>query len=680
MAQLINSIAFIGGIGLGIFITIFPRFGEKSWHLLFLILPVCFSAGVQAFGARFLNSNDLFIISFAFIILAAGGGYLACAALKKPGKTPHVIPAGILAAILAALLFLITPDSHTAGFIPEGYIPTGPAGYIAAIFLLIISVIVLANIEQILRNSFETARWEIFLFLGIGALHTTIIYLSSRTLLYSTRDGLLYTEAIGLFHIMFLISGVLIAVAWKLSSGKAPIAVSHNVVYSFITLLSVGAYLIASSLIARMVERWGNVGLPVEVLIFLVSAVALAVALLGTGLRHKTRTWLRRNIFAGRYDYRQFWIEATERIQSINTPAETARALAEITHKALGAENVSVWLRLWNPTQLQLLISTGTAPISTEYDLRGIVEQLMNILEPVSLKDLDDKPNIALVKKFIADTGSVLLVPLQSGNRIVGALAVGKDPSGRKYTRESREFLRVLAGHAAGEFHKSDLLSSIVSAKEDEAFRSFSTFVLHDLKNFASTLSYIAQNAPRHHHNPEFQQDAFQSVYDTAEKMKRLCNSLKTFSGSLAADQKPADLNKIVRAVAESLHAGLQKHLMLDLPNIPQVSVDAEEVGRVLQNLLLNAREAISENGVITVKTRHYDDKIEIVVEDDGAGMSREFIENELFVPFHTTKSSGLGIGLFQSKKIMEAHHGGIYVESEEGHGTRIRLVFPIND
>ena len=258
---------------------------------------------------------------------------------------------------------------------------------------------------------------------------------------------------------------------------------------------------------------------------------------------------------------------------------------------------------------------------------------------------------------------------------LVGAAA---DRSGRPYDWEAREFLRALAGHAAGEFHKSDLLATLVEAKEDEVFRAFSTFVLHDLKNFASTLSYIAQNAPRHQHNPEFQKDAFQSVFDTAEKMKRLCNSLRTFSSSLAAEKKPADLNQIVRSVADTLDAGMSKNLELLLEDLRPVLVDSEEVKRVIQNLFLNAREAISDDGAIIVRTADLGEKIELSVQDNGKGMSREFIDKHLFLPFHTTKSGGLGIGLFQSKKIMEAHQGTILVESEEGKGTIIRLRFRV--
>jgi len=673
MIHWIEAIAFVFGIGLAALLASFPRFGAGARYLLFFIVPACLSSGVPAIVN--LSEQEAIRISFALVILSAGGGYLACSYLNRQAKRIYSVSVCILSLFLAASLYF-TPIVNESR-VPEGYFALGPAGYLSALFLLVISVVVLANLEQILRNSSETVRWELkFLFLGIASLYAAIIYISSQTLLFSPRSGLLFTGAIGLFHFMFLISCILIAISWKRSSGKTQIAVSHGAIYSSLTLLSVGVYLISSSLIARLASRWGDIGLPIEALIFLISAVVLAALILGTGLRHKTRAWIRRNVFAGRYDYRQFWLEATERIRSIDPPAITAQALADIVHKALGAIDVSVWIRLWNPNRLQLLSSQGAISTPSGQEVSGVIEELLEFSEPLSLEDLANNNGFTATQDFVKNSHASLLVPLLSSNRIVGVITVGSDRSGRQYDWEAREFLRALAGHAAGEFHKSDLLASLVEAKEDEAFRAFSTFVLHDLKNFASTLSYIAQNSPRHQQNPEFQKDAFQSVYDTAEKMKRLCNSLRTFSGSLAANKKLADLNQIVRSVADTLNVGLPELMPFESTDIPKVLLDEDEVARVLQNLLLNAREAISTDGAIIVRTSNRGEKVEVTVEDNGKGMSREFIGKELFVPFHTTKSGGLGIGLFQCKKIMEAHRGSIRVESEEGRGTKITLVF----
>jgi putative PEP-CTERM system histidine kinase len=681
MIHWIEGAAFCGGLALAVLLTLFPRFGPGSRQLLLLLLPVCLSAGVQALGSFFgiLPPQESFRLSFALIIFASAGGYFATSSLKRKAKWKYVIPVSAVSLLLVSLLYLANNPFPEDSRAPDEYIALGLAGYISALYILVLSVIVLANLEQILRNASETVRWELkFLFLGIGAFYVAVVYISSQVLLFPPRSGLLLTSTIGLLHVIFLISCFLIALSLKRGSERSKIAISQGAIYSSITLLSVGAYLIASSLIARWASRWGDIGVPTEALIFLISALFLTALFLGTGFRHRARAWIRRNIFAGRYDYRQFWLEATERLRSTDSPAAIAAALGDLVHRAVGSIDVSVWVRLWNPNRLRLLSALGIISEFPGKEAFGIAEELINISEPVSANDLDSMPDAQNTKEFAVKTHAALLVPLLSSNRIVGVITVGADRSGRPYNLEAREFLRVLAGHAAGEFHKSDLLATLVEAKEDEAFRAFSTFVLHDLKNFASTLSYIAQNAPRHQHNPEFQKDAFQSVYDTAEKMKRLCNSLKTFSTTLAPNKKTADLNQVIRSVADSFNVSLSKRLRLDLGDLKPVWIDAEEVERVFQNLLVNAREAISENGTITVKTRDLGEKIEASVQDDGKGMSREFIEKELFLPFHTTKSGGLGIGLFQSKKIMEAHGGSITVSSEEGKGTNISVTFPV--
>ena len=66
-------------------------------------------------------------------------------------------------------------------------------------------------------------------------------------------------------------------------------------------------------------------------------------------------------------------------------------------------------------------------------------------------------------------------------------------------------------------------------------------------------------------------------------------------------------------------------------------------------------------------------------IRDRGKGIPAAFLEKELFQPFHTTKGDGLGIGLFQSKKIVEAHQGTIEVQSQEGQGTVVQIILPLS-
>jgi signal transduction histidine kinase len=113
-----------------------------------------------------------------------------------------------------------------------------------------------------------------------------------------------------------------------------------------------------------------------------------------------------------------------------------------------------------------------------------------------------------------------------------------------------------------------------------------------------------------------------------------------------------------------------------DLRPLPQVIVDREQIKSVITNLLLNARDALGAAGRIEVRTSQEDGRAVLTVSDNGAGMSAEFVRNSLFRPFQSTKKKGLGIGMFQSRTVIEAHRGSIQVESQLGKGNTFRIYF----
>src|ERR1035441_7083631 len=100
---------------------------------------------------------------------------------------------------------------------------------------------------------------------------------------------------------------------------------------------------------------------------------------------------------------------------------------------------------------------------------------------------------------------------------------------------------------------------------------------------------------------------------------------------------------------------------------------------KVVTNLVLNAREAVLPSGEVRIETAQSNGWVILTVSDNGCGMSPEFLNRSLFRPFQTTKKSGLGIGMFQSKMIIEAHGGRIEVESQQGKGSIFRVLLPMN-
>ena len=85
-----------------------------------------------------------------------------------------------------------------------------------------------------------------------------------------------------------------------------------------------------------------------------------------------------------------------------------------------------------------------------------------------------------------------------------------------------------------------------------------------------------------------------------------------------------------------------------------------------------------ADRGEIHVSTGVAENFVVLPSRDQGCGMTEEFIRKELFRPFKTTKESGLGIGLYHSKVIVEAHRGRIEVESKPGEGSTFRVLLPI--
>jgi signal transduction histidine kinase len=211
-----------------------------------------------------------------------------------------------------------------------------------------------------------------------------------------------------------------------------------------------------------------------------------------------------------------------------------------------------------------------------------------------------------------------------------------------------------------------------------EAFQTMSTFFVHDLKNAASSLSLTLQNLPLHFDDPDFRQEALKGLANTAARINLQISRLGALRRKLDLKPVESDLNQLVTETLANLKAAPGVEVVKDLHPVPKVVVDREQLQNVVTNLLLNAQEAIAGRGRIHVKTGQREGRAILSVTDDGCGMSPNFLRDSLFRPFQTTKQRGLGIGMFQSKIIVEAHRGSIEVESEPGKGTKFGVTLPL--
>jgi len=263
--------------------------------------------------------------------------------------------------------------------------------------------------------------------------------------------------------------------------------------------------------------------------------------------------------------------------------------------------------------------------------------------------------------------------------QLAAFVALGKQLHGEAYGTDDCDLLRVIAHHVGTLLAHANLAEERQAAAELEALHRFSVFCLHDLKNLAARLSLVAQNAENHGKDPAFQESAMRTVADTAQKITTLMSklSLKSFKPMAVATPEPIDLSNLIDETVAPIRGEGQVGLYVSGEPVPPVMAVREHIYQVLLNVVLNAKQAIGQDGTICIVTGQQDGSVVVTVEDTGVGIPASKLST-LFRPSQSSRPGGLGIGLYQCKQIVEAHQGTIQMRSEEGKGTQVRIELPI--
>ena len=225
-------------------------------------------------------------------------------------------------------------------------------------------------------------------------------------------------------------------------------------------------------------------------------------------------------------------------------------------------------------------------------------------------------------------------------------------------------------------------LAHEAETRQLDSFVKLSAMLAHDLKNAIEGLSLMVHNMERHFDNPTFRAEAMQALTASTEKLRnlvtRLSNPVNTLSGEFKVPY-PTDLvpplRRVVSQIAEPLRH--QHEIDIQLPDSLFALVDGERIEKVMENLVLNAVEAMTnQRGKLTVTAGQEEPgKVFFSVADTGPGMSPEFLQQRLFRPFATTKARGVGLGLYTCREVVKANKGVIEVDSKLGSGTTFRVV-----
>ena len=229
-----------------------------------------------------------------------------------------------------------------------------------------------------------------------------------------------------------------------------------------------------------------------------------------------------------------------------------------------------------------------------------------------------------------------------------------------------------------------DQLAREAETRQFQSFVRLSAVLTHDLKNAIEALSLTVGNMERHFDNKDFRADAMKSLTGCTDNLRalvsRLSNPVTTLSGEHKRPQPSNLIPMLRRVISLTAEPASNKHeIKIDLPESLFALVDLTRMEKVVENLIINSREAMTkESGTLSIAAGTTDDgKPFFSVSDTGEGMSQRFIQERLFHPFATTKKRGVGLGLYTCREVVVANGGAITVESQEGVGTTFRVVLP---
>jgi len=245
----------------------------------------------------------------------------------------------------------------------------------------------------------------------------------------------------------------------------------------------------------------------------------------------------------------------------------------------------------------------------------------------------------------------------------------------------------------AGAFNRmtrelTDQRDRLVQAERVAAWRELARRLAHELKNPLFPLRLTVDNLRRARALPpaEFDEVLEESLGTLTTGLANLTSVVGRFS-DFARMPVPVladvSINEIIQSAVRLFHAQLASdrpaiRVTLELdPSAGRIQADGEQLGRAVLNLLLNAIDAMPDGGSLTIGTRRANAHLRIDVADTGQGLTEEEC-SRLFTPYYTTKQHGTGLGLAIVQSVVADHHGRIWVESTQGHGTTFRIELPV--
>ncbi len=542
---------------------------------------------------------------------------------------------------------------------------------------LALSVAGLSLTETVYRSFRRGDRWGVkYICLAVGARFAYDVFLFADGLLYRAIDPTL----LGMrgFVVACLVPLFVVNII-RAESRHLALGLSSQMVFGSTVVLGTGIYLGLMALAAYYIRDYGGSWSEALQIIFVFGALLLLLASLLSGtFRSYLRGFIAEHFLRQKFDYRQEWRRLLQRISASESDEpldlRAVKALADLVDSPGGA--------LWSLEGSSFAVATTwNLPASsiTGPEAARLAELFATREEVLDLKDAGEAGATGPLPESLRAIGTArFLLPLFHHERLMGIVLLAEPRAPRQLDREDRELLAMASRQVAGYLAEQRSARALAEARQFERFNQRYAFVTHDIKNLVSQLSLVVRNFERYGDRPEFQKDVLATVQSAVERMNHLMTRLK--SDPDAEEAKSVAVKPLIEKLIEEQrlrNASIRFDCGEEFANL-KVRADGRRVDAILRHLVQNAVETSGNDGKVVVGLRRESDQAVIEVRDSGAGMDLDFIRNELFKPFRSTKRDGMGIGAFQSRTYARELGGDLEAISSVGAGTTMRVTLPL--
>lgn len=548
---------------------------------------------------------------------------------------------------------------------------------------LLFAVLGMALVEQLYRNTPQEQRWGIkYLCFGLAVTFVYDFYLYTDAMLFRRLDVDIWSARGAINTMVVPMLGVTTA---RNPDWSLPVLLSRRMVFHSTALFGAGLYMLLMALAGYYIKLYGGQWGTVLQIVFLAGAFVLLGAMLFSGaLRARVKVFLNKHFFSYRYDYREEWLRLMDLLAGQNDLPLKERAIWALSEIA-DSPGGSLWLcddkRKYRSVAHFNQSAVDAPALGAEHPLMRFMQEKQWIVDLNDARRQSDEVygELDLPGWLQGNDDYWLVVPLIQEGHMLGFVVLQQPRAPQSLNWENRDLLKTAGMQTASYLALYQAADALADARQFEGFNRLSAFVIHDLKNLIAQLSLVAKNAAKHKHNPEFIDDAVRTIENSVNKMNKLMAQLRSADASGKNDRRPIDLVEELRAVVDgrlnaspkpSFHAQAEQVMVLG---------QEDRLGAVFGHVLQNALDATPSDGDVRVKLRVSGGHAIVEICDTGTGMDANFIQDRLFRPFDSTKGlTGMGIGAYECREVVQAAGGQVDVDSQLGRGTVFRIMLPL--